>query len=274
VSANRNPSPARSSLRVRPSGVNAAAVRRLAANHASAPATGQATHHATTVREPETPEAESLELESLEQESSEPESLEPESLELESPELDVTEEEDEAEDARRARLPWRMIMLVALAVVTLVLGGLAAWFGTEAGGLNGQSSAQNLALSDPGETGQVTSQVTSAIGALFSYSYANPAPTRQAASRLLTGAAVGQYATMIAEVKKDAEKDKLVVTTSVSNIGVEMLTANTGRLLVFATESDGSAGAATPTTAEAMLAVNAVLDGSTWKIEGIDTFAS
>jgi Mce-associated membrane protein len=235
--------------------VNAAAVRRLAANHASAPAAGQATHHVTTVRELENPEAESPELESPEQESTE---------------LDVAE----GDDARRARLPWRMITLVALAVATLVLGGLAAWFGTEAGSLNGQSSAQNLALSDPGETGQVTSQVTSAIGALFSYNYANPGPARQAASRLLTGAAVGQYATMIAEVKKDAQKDKLVVTTSVSSIGVEMLTSNTARVLVFATESDGSAGAATPTTAEAMLAVNAVLDGSTWKIEGIDTFTS
>ena len=76
----------------------------------------------------------------------------------------------------------------------------------------------------------------------------------------------------LAEFYDLAQKDKLVVTTTVSNIGVEMLTGNTARVLVFATESDGSAGATTPTTAEAMLAVNAVLDGSTWKIEGIDTF--
>jgi Mce-associated membrane protein len=180
---------------------------------------------------------------------------------------------DAAGGRRLARLPWRTITLVALAVATLVFGGLAAWFGTEAGSLNGEPSAQNLALSDPGETGQVTSQVTSAVSALFSYNYANPAPAQKAASRLLTGSAVSQYTTMIAPVKKDAQKDKLVVTTTVSNIGVEMLTRNTARVLVFATESDGSAGATTPTTAEAMLAVNAVLDGSTWKIEGIDTFS-
>jgi Mce-associated membrane protein len=162
---------------------------------------------------------------------------------------------------------------VTLAAATFVFGGLAAWFGTEAGSLNGEPSAQNLALSDPNETSQVASQMTSAVGALFTYDYANPGPTRTAASRVLTGAAVSQYATMIAGVKKDAQQDKLVVTTTVSDIGVEMLTPDTARLLVFATESDGSAGAAAPATAEAMLAVNAVRAGSTWKIEGIDTFA-
>jgi Mce-associated membrane protein len=167
----------------------------------------------------------------------------------------------------------RLITLVALAVTTLVLGGLAAWFGTEASSLHNQPSARNLALADPAETSQVTSQVTSAIDALFSYNYASPGTTTKAASRLLTGAAVRQYAALFAEVKKKAPQDKLIVTTTVSNIGVELLTPGTARVLVFATESDGSAGATTPSTAGAMLAVNAVLDGGTWRIAGIDTFS-
>jgi Mce-associated membrane protein len=163
---------------------------------------------------------------------------------------------------------------VALAVVTLGFGGLAAWFGTEASALTSQPSARNQALSEPGKTSEVTSQVSSAVNALFSYDYAKPGPTQKAESSLLTGAAVKQYTTMFATVKRNAVKNKLVVTTTVSNAGVETLTGDTARVLVFATESDGSAGATTPATAEAMLAVNAVRAGSSWKIEGIDTFAS
>jgi hypothetical protein len=53
---------------------------------------------------------------------------------------------------------------------------------------------------------------------------------------------------------------------------VELLTANTARVLVFATENEGSAGDTTPESLGAMLAVNAVYTDGTWKIEGIDTF--
>jgi Mce-associated membrane protein len=167
----------------------------------------------------------------------------------------------------------RLIAVMALAVATLVFGGLAAWFGTEAGSLNGEPSAQNQALANPSETSRVTSQVTSAINALFSYNYAEPGSTTKAASRVLTGAAVKEYAALFAEVKEKAPKEKLIITTKVSSAGVELLTPDAARVLVFATESDGSAGASTPSTAGAMLAVNMVRDGGTWKISGIDTFS-
>lgn len=236
MSGNRHQTPPRP--RVRPSGVDAAAVRRLAAQRASTSTTRQA----MPLDEPVTEEP-------------------------------VTEETAEQPDSSKPSRPaLRLIVLAALAVATLVFGGLAAWFGAEASNLNSEPSAQNQALASPAETSQVTSQVTSAINALFSYNYANPGATTKAASRLLTGAAVKEYATLFAQVKKDAPKQKLVVTTAVSNAGVELLTQNTARVLVFATESDGSAGASTPSTAGAMLAVNVVLDGGTWKISGIDTF--
>jgi len=164
-----------------------------------------------------------------------------------------------------------MFLPSLLAAVTLVLGGLAAWFGAEAAALNGTPSAQNLALADPAETSQVTAQVTSAIGALFSYDYAAPDPTTQAANRLLTGAAVREYAALFGQVHQQAPKQKLVITTTVSNVGVELLTPDTARVLVFAVESDRKANG-TSSSAGAMLAVNVVRDGGTWKIEGIDTF--
>jgi Mce-associated membrane protein len=175
-------------------------------------------------------------------------------------------------EARRTRPFGKMFLPLLLAVITLVLGGLAAWFGTEAAALNGAPSAQNRALADPAETSQVTRQVTSAIGALFSYDYAAPDPTTQAAGRLLTGAAVREYAALFGQVHRQAPKQKLVITTTVSNAGVELLTPNTARVLVFAVESDSKANG-TPSSFGTMLAVNLVRDGGTWKITGIDTFS-
>jgi Mce-associated membrane protein len=173
--------------------------------------------------------------------------------------------------ARRTRPFGQMFLPLLLAAVTLALGGLAAWFGAEAAALNAEPSAQNLALADPVQTSQVTRQVTSAIGALFSYDYAAPGPTTQAAGRLLTGAAVREYAALFGQIQRQAPKQQLVITTTVTNAGVELLTPNTARVLVFAVESDRKADG-TPATAGAMLAVNVVRFGGTWKIEGIDTF--
>jgi Mce-associated membrane protein len=174
-------------------------------------------------------------------------------------------------EGRRTRPFGHMFLPLLLAAVTLALGGLAAWFGAEAAALNGAPSAQNLALADPAETSQVTQQVTSAIGALFSYDYAAPDPTTQAAGRLLTGAAVREYAALFAQIHQQAPRQQLVITTTVSNAGVELLTPDTARVLVFAVESDRKANG-TPATAGAMLAVNVVRAGGIWKIEGIDTF--
>jgi Mce-associated membrane protein len=174
--------------------------------------------------------------------------------------------------ARRRRLH-PLTLPVALAVVTVVLGGLAAWFAASAHKLTSVAPAQNGALTDSAATSQVSGQITSAVDALFSYDYANPGPTRAAAHRLLTGPAVGQYASLFGQVQREAPGKKLIVTTAVTNVGVEMLVAGTARVLVFAVETDRSASGGQPATAGAMLAVNAVLQGSTWKIEGIDTFS-
>jgi Mce-associated membrane protein len=165
------------------------------------------------------------------------------------------------------------LLPVILAVVTLVLGGLAAWFGAEANSLNTPAS-QNAALTNPSATSTLSRQISSAINALFSYDYAFPDPTSQAARRLLTGPAVGQYATLFGQVQREAPRQKLIVTTTVTNVGVEILDGTHARVLVFAIESDKHAAAAQPTSAGAMLAVNAVLQNTTWKIEGIDTFSS
>ena len=253
MSANRQPGSPRVRPAIRRSSVDAIAVRRLAARRASTPVARPSTLH----DEPALDAAQDAVAEEAR------------------PAEEATGPEDASarDQAGRARPAVRLILVVALAVTTLVLGGLAAWFGTEASNLDSAPSAQNKALANPSETSQVASRVTSAINALFSYNYANPGTTTKAASQLLTGAAVRQYATLFAEVKQKAPKERLVITMAVSRAGVELLTPRTARVLVFATESEGSAGASTPSTAGAMLAVNVVLQGGSWKVAGIDTFS-
>lgn len=180
---------------------------------------------------------------------------------------------DDPETGRRRRRLHPLTLPVALAIVTVVLGGLAAWFAASAHNLTSVAAAQNGALTDSAATSQVSTQITSDVEALFSYDYANPAPTQAAARRLLTGPAVRQYASLFGQVQREAPGKKLIVTTAVTNAGVEMLSAGTARVLVFAVETDRSASGGQPASAGAMLAVNAVLQDGAWKIEGIDTFA-
>lgn len=164
------------------------------------------------------------------------------------------------------------ILVGVLGVLTVIVGGLAAWFASQAGSLNSAPSAQNSALSNSAATSQVTSQTRGAIAALFSYNYAAPGPTTTAASRWLTGAAVQQYARLFGQVHQEAPKEQLVVATTVNDIGVETLQGGSARVLVFVTESDRKGSGGATASAPAMLAINLTQAGGTWKIDGIDTY--
>jgi Mce-associated membrane protein len=191
---------------------------------------------------------------------------------------EVTEETPEAEEVEDTWAPPptrpRLLLPVLLGVLTIILGSLAAWFGAEAASVNGSSAAQNTALANATMTTEVSREIAAEVGSLFSYNYADPGPTTAAASQYLTGAAVAQYAAQFATVRTDAPKYQLIVSTSVTNVGVEFLTGNTARLLVFAIESDRRATSAKSDGASTMLAVNAVLQGGNWKIEGLDVYGS
>ena len=162
----------------------------------------------------------------------------------------------------------------ALGLATVLLGGLAAWFAHEADAVRARPGATNVALTDPARTSEVTGQVTDAVNALFSYDYADTARTDAAAKRLLTGKAVQQYAAMLADVRAQAPAQKLVLTTTVTDTGVETIDGDRAHVLVFADQrntSTAKAGAGS-TYAGAMFAVDAVRQGGTWKIASIDTF--
>ena len=173
------------------------------------------------------------------------------------------------------RAPRRVRRLpLVLGLVTVLLGGLAVWFASEADGVRGRAGAVNVALTDPARTSEVTGQVTDAVNALFSYDYTDAAKTQQAENTLLTGKAIDQYDRMLSQVRAQAPTQKLVLTTTVTDSAVEMLEGDRARLLVFADQRNTrTSGKKDTTYAAAMLAVDASRLRGTWKITNIDTLS-
>jgi Mce-associated membrane protein len=170
--------------------------------------------------------------------------------------------------AGRSPLP----LAACLGAVAVILGGLAVWFGLEASRTNSGADTANVALTDPAATSQVTGQISSAVNTIFSFNYADTAKTRQAADHLLTGVAHRQYSTLFKLVQQDAPKLKLVLTTTVTNIGVSFLIGDHAQLLIFADQRDTSGAKHSTTEAGAMFSVNAVRQDGRWKIANINPF--
>lgn len=180
----------------------------------------------------------------------------------------------DGEKTAARRLPRLRVRLPAvLCALTVLLGAFAAWAFTSAASLRDDPSRQNTALTDISRTSEVKGQITEAVGAVFSYDYASPAKADSAVAKYLTGKAVQQHRDMLAEVRAQAPKQKLVLTTTVTDSGVEMLDGDRARLLVFADQSNTRTGKSEETTyAAAMFAVDAVRKGGSWRISAIDTF--
>ncbi|MGN5635450.1 hypothetical protein [Streptomyces sp. AC154] len=182
--------------------------------------------------------------------------------------------EEEKEKAPRSAGPLRVSLPAVLCVLTVLLGSFAAWSFTSAGSLREEPGRQNTALTDIGRTSEVKGQITEAVGAVFSYNYASPAKADSAVKSYLVGKAVQQHKDMLAEVRAQAPKQKLVLTTTVTESGVELLDGDRARLLIFADQSNTRTGKSEETTyAAAMFAVDAVRRGGSWRISAIDTFS-
>jgi Mce-associated membrane protein len=179
---------------------------------------------------------------------------------------------ESGETTPSGRPGWRIAAV--LGAVTVVLAGFGVWATLHASSLRSNAAAQeNTALIDGPATATVRREISAAVNTIFSYNYADTAATRRAAQGVLTGPAVRQYNTLFALVTKNAPAQKLVVTTKVTNSGVELLNGNRARLLVFANQQDTRAGTGQTSYAGAMFAVTALRQGGRWKIENIDTFS-
>uniref|UniRef100_A0AAU2VJM6 Mce-associated membrane protein n=1 Tax=Streptomyces sp. NBC_00008 TaxID=2903610 RepID=A0AAU2VJM6_9ACTN len=203
---------------------------------------------------------------------------EPESRSEDEPAGEPGEEKDKEETEKAPRsvgpLRLRVSLPAVLCVLTVLLGSFAAWSFTSAGSLRDEPGRQNTALTDISRTSEVKGQITEAVGAVFSYNYATPAKADTAVKTYLVGKAVQQHKDMLAEVRAQAPKQKLVLTTTVTESGVELLDGDRARLLIFADQSNTRTGKSEETTyAAAMFAVDAVRRGGSWRISAIDTFS-
>ncbi len=87
--------------------------------------------------------------------------------------------------------------------------------GVQAQRLRSTDAARNLALVDATRTDQVVSQVSAALGEVFTYDYRSPDTTSQAASRLLVGDASSQYRTLFETLRTKAQGQQLTMTAKV-----------------------------------------------------------
>ncbi|QKV79289.1 hypothetical protein [Amycolatopsis sp. Hca4] len=151
-----------------------------------------------------------------------------------------------------------------LLVVVLALAlGCTAWFGIEAASL---SPGDNQALVDSSATAEVSSSVSDAVKAVFSYDYANLPRTERAAAEVLTGEAVRQYQTQFASARTRAQSEKLTRTTTVRAIGVRSLRGDSAELLLFLDQQTVAQGGGAPTSSVAQLAVTAKRVDGRWKL--------
>jgi Mce-associated membrane protein len=183
----------------------------------------------------------------------------------------ITDEQDDVDDEPVAARRSGLLLPVVLAVVAVLVGGLAAWFGVQWSNTRGGDT--NTALTDSATTSEVSGQVTSAVNTIFSYDYTNLAKTRTAVQRLLTGNALCQYNVLYKDLQQQAPSQKLVLTTTVQDKGVELLQGGTARVLLLVQQHDTRATTNQTSDSQSMIAVNAIKQGGTWKINAIDTFS-
>ncbi|EOD66476.1 hypothetical protein [Amycolatopsis vancoresmycina] len=154
-------------------------------------------------------------------------------------------------------------MTRVLALVVVLALACTAWFTIETASL---SPGDNAALVDSAATAAVSSEVSDAVKAVFSYDYANLARTERAAADVLTGDAIRQYQAQFASARTRASAEKLVRTTTVRAVGVRSLRGDEASLLLFLDQQTVAQGGGAPTSSVAQLAVTAKRVDGRWKL--------
>lgn len=167
--------------------------------------------------------------------------------------------------------------LAALCLLTLLLGAFAGWAHARAENLRDVPAARNTALSDTARTSEIKGRTAKAVAALFSYDHADPDAFDRAAKEWLTGRAVAQHRDLFGTVRVRADKEKAVITTTVTDSAVERVDGDRARVLVYADQSSVSTAGTRKaeddgTYAGAMLALDVVHRDGHWLVSGIDTF--
>jgi Mce-associated membrane protein len=174
--------------------------------------------------------------------------------------------EPEPELPTMVAAPRRRVPLV-FAAVAVVMAGLAGWFTLEARSTNAVV-AHNSALSDATGTADAGKQISAALGTVFSYRHDDPAKSEQAAKDVLTGPALAQYEQLFGQVRKLAEEQQLVVTSTAVASGVKLLDGDRAAVLVFLDQT-GTRGDGQRSTGAAQLSVTAERVAGKWRVTGM-----
>ncbi len=164
--------------------------------------------------------------------------------------------------ARRKGRP-RLRTAVVIALLLALAGGalqVMAWRARHV------PATRNRALVDTETTALVIGDVGNGLSKVFSYAPGSTAATEQAAADVLGGAALTQYRTLFAQVKRRAGAEGLTVTTHVVRAGVTDLSGRTAHVLVFLDQIVVRKDRPQGTPAAAELSVTARLDAGHWRI--------
>jgi Mce-associated membrane protein len=159
---------------------------------------------------------------------------------------------------------------IVLAVVALILAGLAVWFRGEVNSRTEGADSNNHALTDPATQSEVVRQLRTAIEKTLTYNYTDLDSTAKAVQDNLSGKALCEYDQLFGEVKKLAPQQKIVLTTQVREIGVTRLEGNQALLLVFVDQSTTRADQNQTTASGAQFNIKAERQGDRWKITEFD----
>jgi Mce-associated membrane protein len=175
---------------------------------------------------------------------------------------------DEVPARNRAQV--QLSVAIVLAVVAVVLAGLAVYFRGEANDLT--SGDTNTALTDPAATSQVKGQLTNAIKQTFSYNYTDLDRTEKAVRENLTGKALCEYDLLFGEVKKFAPQQKIVLDTTVRELAVVRIDGDRAEALVYIDQLSTRVDVNKTVAVGGQFAVQAHKDGDHWKITEFDMF--
>lgn len=163
------------------------------------------------------------------------------------------------------------VLTIALSALAVVLIAAATFFAIQY--FSVQKTLANKAMVDPAATVNVKQEVTRAVESLFSYDYSDIGKTEKAADELLTNDQVrGVYNSLLAEVKRNAAKQKIIVNSRVSRIAVIELGDESARLLVFVDQSALREGQAESNVGGGQLTVNAERVDGKWKVSELDAY--
>lgn len=175
-----------------------------------------------------------------------------------------------ADRPARSKVQTQISVAIILAVVAVVLAGLAVFFRGKANDLT--SGDTNTALTDSATTSQVKGQLSNAIKQTFSYNYTDLGSTEKAVKDNLTGKAMCEYNLLFGEVKKYAPEQKIVLDTTVREMGIVRIDGDRAEALVYIDQLSTRVDVNKTVAVGGQFAVQAKRDGDHWKITEFDMF--